>query len=41
MKAAIAGIVGAILIAVVSYFVLTHFQEPSSERYAVKDSVRL
>jgi hypothetical protein len=41
MKAAIAGIVGAIVIAVASYVVLTHFQEPTSERFAVKDSVRL
>jgi hypothetical protein len=41
MKAALAGIIGAIAIALASYVVLTHFEEPTSERFAVKDSVRL
>jgi hypothetical protein len=41
MKAAIAGIAAAIVIAVVGWLALSSIQEPTAERYAVKQSVRL
>jgi hypothetical protein len=41
MKAAIAGIAAAIVIAVVGWFALGQIQQPTSDRYAVKQSVRL
>jgi hypothetical protein len=41
VKAALAGILGVIVIAVGAFFVLGGIQEPVSERYAVPDSVRL
>jgi len=41
MRAALAGIVAAIAIAVIGYFALSQLQEPTSERFAVKQSVRL
>jgi hypothetical protein len=41
MKAAIGGVIAAIVIAVIGYFALGALQEPTAERYAVKQSVRL
>jgi hypothetical protein len=41
MRAALAGIAGAIIIAVGAYFVLGNLQEPAGKHFAVADSVRL
>jgi hypothetical protein len=41
MKAALAGIAGAIVIAVGAYVVLGNLQQPAAERFAAADSVRL
>lgn len=41
MKAALAGIAGAILIAIGAWIVLGNLQEPAAQRYAATDSVRL
>lgn len=41
MRAALAGIAAAIIIAVGAYFVLGNLQQPAAERFAATDSVRL
>lgn len=41
MRAALAGIAAAIVIAVGAFLVLGNLQEPSANRFAAADSVRL
>ena len=41
MKAALTGIVGAIIIAVGAWIVLGNLQEPAAKRFAAADSLRL
>jgi hypothetical protein len=41
MRAALAGIAAAIIIAVGAFFVLGNFQQPAAEHFAAADSVRL
>jgi hypothetical protein len=41
MKAALAGIAAAVVIAIGAYVVLGNLQEPAAKRFAAADSVRL